>query len=130
MSIKGVWEEGFQRERVALGFNVFPVVSKKAFPKSLLRSIYAKLRALRAANRPPCMQLFAEFLQGTLQDRQGFSKNHPPLPEQPPAPPKVHFEGKWRCFFRVMFFRVFAKKCPLAHATSLTAPETLAEPLQ
>ena len=32
MSIKGLEGEGFQRERVALGYNVFPVVSKKAFP--------------------------------------------------------------------------------------------------
>ena len=34
LSIKGPLGEGFQRERVALGYNVFPVVSKKAFPRS------------------------------------------------------------------------------------------------
>ena len=38
LSIKGLEGEGFQRERVALGYNVFPVVSKKAFPRSLVPS--------------------------------------------------------------------------------------------
>jgi|AACY02.8.fsa_nt_gi hypothetical protein len=73
--------------------------------------VLGKLHALRAANRASYLHLLRNFLRGTVQDRQGFSKKHSPSCDQSSTSPKVHSQCKMRVFSGLLF-SCFRKNAP------------------
>ena len=85
MSVKGLKGDGFQRERIALGYNVFPVVSKKCV--SVVTSLINKYKTTRSLRGQPSAlpAAFCRIFAGNGAESAGLLKETSASPRADPS---------------------------------------------